>query len=98
MPAYSLAGYWIGLRQTLTGERAPATVGAGIVSNGASCLVLVYFGASGAWQDWGSLAKLAMWSSVVILALITSGLVVFGGPSLLGYLFASVHQSLKSRR
>ncbi len=76
-------GYFVGFVQTLHGRRAAAPIAAGIVSNGGSLLVLLYFGLGGAWATWRSPAPEAMWLSVVALAIITAGLIIFGGHQLI---------------
>jgi hypothetical protein len=76
-------GYVIGLLQTVTGEKSPATVGAGIVSNGGSLVVLLYFGLNQAWAKWRYPAGELMWLSAAALVIITTGLIVCGGPQLM---------------
>ena len=71
-------GYFLGLRQTQSGVYPMATVWVGILSNGGACVVLMIYAALGAWADWGPLAQLFMWGSLLSTGAITAGLVAFG--------------------
>ncbi len=71
-------GYWFGLRASLAGKRLMPPIYVGIVSNGGACLYLLWYGLSGAWQDWGAFVQLVGWSSIAATALITAGLVRYG--------------------
>ena len=71
-------GYAFGLRASLRGERLAGPIWVGIVSNGGASALLLFFGRSGSWTDWGALAQALMWASTVATALITFGLVWFG--------------------
>lgn len=71
-------GYGFGLQASLRGERAPGPIWVGIVSNGGACAWLAYFGATGAWSDWGPLLTFVAWASVAATFLITVGLYVYG--------------------
>src|SRR5687767_6867942 len=48
-------GYAFGLRESLQGNRPAGPVWMGIVSNGAACVCLAWFGAVGTWSRWGLL-------------------------------------------
>ena len=71
-----VVGYAIGWYQTWKNHRAAATVGAGIVSNGGSCLCLIAF--IQVWREWPGWGPLVMSGSVVLLLIITGGLIVWG--------------------
>ncbi|MFO1408255.1 MAG: hypothetical protein U1F08_12110 [Steroidobacteraceae bacterium] len=71
-------GYAFGLRASLQGQRAAGPIWVGIVSNGGACGYLAYFGATGAWADWGGFVQFVLWSSVAATAAITAGLYQFG--------------------
>ena len=58
-----LAGYYMGLRGLDRGENPIQVVYMGIASNGLACLLLAYFGATGAWSSWGTGARIFMWLS-----------------------------------
>jgi hypothetical protein len=73
-----VVGYGFGLRESLRGRRAIGTIWVGIVSNGGACLLLTFYGLSGAWNTWGNLLPWAMWASIGATGLITLGLVLFG--------------------
>ncbi|HWK89443.1 MAG TPA: hypothetical protein VNP72_05585 [Longimicrobium sp.] len=79
MAFLSLAvGYWLGLRETYRGEHPAATVTVGIVSNGGSCLILLFYGLRGTWNDWQGPGPVFMWASVVATGLVTAGLIAYG--------------------
>lgn len=58
-----LVGYYMGLRGLDKGESPIQAVYMGIASNGLACLLLAYFGATGAWSSWGIAARIFMWLS-----------------------------------
>ena len=71
-------GYWFSLRASLQGKRLMPPIHVGIVSNGGACLFLLYYGLTGAWQEWGLLLQFIGWSSIAATALITAGLIRYG--------------------
>lgn len=71
-------GYGFGLQASLRGARAIGPIRVGIVSNGAACAVLLYYGVSGEWQGWGAALQVLLWASVLVTAAIAAGLYVFG--------------------
>ncbi len=71
-------GYIVGLQSALSGQRAIGAIWSGIVSNGGACLLLAFYGISGAWNDWEGFAKYYLWASGVATGLITVGLFRFG--------------------
>jgi len=73
-----LVGYVLGLIQTLHGRYPRDTVWPGIVSNGGAFFILSIGAFQGTWAAWGSLARIAMWISLVATGLISAGLIVFG--------------------
>ncbi len=73
-----VVGYVLGLRELNRGNDVRNVVWVGIVSNGSAFLILLSAGANGAWEEWGILAWLSMWGSVLGTASITLGLVVAG--------------------
>ncbi len=78
-------GYGFGLQSARRGVRAPGPIWTGIVSNGGACVLLIVFGSSGTWSDWGSLAQAFMWGSalatgLIAAALVTSGVLNLGTP------------------
>lgn len=71
-------GYAFGLAASLSGKRLMGPIWVGIVSNGGACAYLLFYGATGAWSEWGGFIQFIAWSSVVATALITAGLLQFG--------------------
>ena len=71
-------GYALGVWDLRHGRTITNTVWVGIISNGSACLLLLYFGCSGAWREWGRFARGALWLSAIITGLITVGLVSAG--------------------
>lgn len=71
-------GYYFGLRASLEGRRMMGPIWMGLVSNGGACVYLLYYGATGAWAQWGGFVQFIGWGSVVATALITAGLFWFG--------------------
>jgi hypothetical protein len=49
-----------------------------LTSNGSAFLILLLYSIAGTWKEWGILAQIYMWVSIVATALITLGLVVAG--------------------
>jgi hypothetical protein len=49
-----------------------------LTSNGSAFLILLLYSIAGTWKEWGILAQIYMWVSVVATASITLGLVVAG--------------------
>lgn len=58
-----LVGYYMGLIGLEKGESPKAVIHMGITSNGLACLLLAYFGMTGAWLSWGIGAQVFMWTS-----------------------------------
>jgi len=73
-----VVGYVGGLIRLLRGEDIRNTVWVGLTSNGLACLILLLFGITGAWEDWGIWARIYMWSSALLTAAITAGLFFAG--------------------
>jgi hypothetical protein len=73
-----VVGYVSGLRALRRGDDVRNTVWVGITSNGSASLILFLSGVSGAWKGWGTLARMYMWSSAILTASITLGLVAAG--------------------
>lgn len=71
-------GYIFGFNALRQGENIQDVIWVGIVSNGLASLILFIYGAIGLWNPWGNLAKFFMWSSAIITALITLGLLITG--------------------
>ena len=71
-------GYYFGLKASLQGKRLMGPIWVGIISNGGAFFYLTYYGALGAWSEWGVLIQFIGWSSVFATAVITLGLIVFG--------------------
>lgn len=71
-------GYAFGLSAALRGERLAGPVWVGIVSNGGACLLLLGYGLAGTWSAWGGFVQLLLWSSALVTAAITLGLVLYG--------------------
>jgi hypothetical protein len=73
-----VVGYLSGLRKLSRGEDVRDIVWVGITSNGLASLILLLSGIAGAWEEWGILARIYMWTSALATASITLGLVVAG--------------------
>ena len=58
-----LVGYYMGIRGLAKDESPAQVIYTGIASNGLACLLLLYFGATGAWSSWGTGAQIFMWLS-----------------------------------
>jgi hypothetical protein len=71
-------GYAFGLKSSLNGFRALGPIWVGIVSNGGACVLLFFYGMSGAWVDMSPLVQFIFWSSTAATAGITGGLWVWG--------------------
>jgi hypothetical protein len=74
-----LVGYAQGLWALGHGGSAADTVVVGKVSNGFSCLLIVGYGAAGAYRTWGPLARAYLWLSAAVTGLVTLGLFVARG-------------------
>jgi hypothetical protein len=72
-----LVGYYLGLRGLDSGENPTQAIYMGIASNGLACLLLAYFGATGAWSSWGTGARIFMWLSTFGAFAMTSNLLRF---------------------
>jgi hypothetical protein len=68
-------GYILGYLDLGRGESIDNTVIVGIVSNLLACIILLINGVLGKWKNWGMLAKIYMWGSVIATGGITAGLV-----------------------
>jgi hypothetical protein len=74
---FSLAiGYILGYLGLARAESIDNTVTVGIVSNFFACIILLIYGVSGKWANWGKYSKIFMWGSVVATGAITAGLVL----------------------
>lgn len=73
-----VVGYMSGLRRLARGEDIRNIVWVGVTSNGSASLILLLSGIAGAWEEWGMLARIYMWSSALLTAWIALGLVVAG--------------------
>lgn len=73
-----LVNYAFGVATVRKGGCPSSTVWTGIVSNGGACVLLALAAADGAWTSWGEVARICMWTSLVVTGLITAGLLVFG--------------------
>ena len=71
-------GYGFALIEALRGRRLIGAIWVGIVSNGGACAWLFFYGLSGTWATWGSMAQIILWGSAVSTALITCGLFRYG--------------------
>jgi len=70
-----VVGYISGLCRLDRGDDIRNIVWVGVTSNGSASLILFLSGIAGAWEDWGILARIYMWSSALLTASITLGLV-----------------------
>ena len=71
-------GYAFGLRSELAGQRPIAAIWLGIVSNLGASAYLFYFGLLGTWRAMPELVQIIAWSSALVAALISIGLIWFG--------------------
>jgi len=71
-------GYTFALIESIKGKRLISTIWTGIVSNGGACIILLIYGCIGTWANWGLLAQIILWGSIVVTGLITLGLYSFG--------------------
>lgn len=58
-----LVAYYSGMRGLNTHANPEQVIYTGIASNGSACLLLMYFGANGAWSLWDTGAQIFMWLS-----------------------------------
>lgn len=58
-----LVSYYMGLRGLNKSESPAPVIYTGLISNGLAGLLLVYFGATGAWSTWGGGMQIFMWIS-----------------------------------
>lgn len=72
-----LVGYYGGLQSIKKGEVPLQSMHMGIASNGMAAVLLAYFGATGAWTNWGLGATIFMWVSAAGALSITASLVRF---------------------
>jgi hypothetical protein len=70
-------GYVLGYLNLSRGENINNTVIVGIISNSLACIILLIYGFSGSWNNWGQYAKAYMWGSAIATGIITVGLPVF---------------------
>lgn len=73
-----IVGYAFGLKEARQGIYPAQAVWVGIVSNGGAALLLGFAALNGTWAQWGALAQMLMWSSLICLTGITAGLISFG--------------------
>jgi hypothetical protein len=73
-----VVGYASGLRRLRRGDDIRNIVWVGITSNGLASLILILSSIAGVWEEWDTLARIYMWSSALLTASITVGLVVAG--------------------
>ncbi len=73
-----IVGYAFGLKDAKRGIYPAHVVWIGIVSNGGAALILSFAALNGTWAQWGDLAQILMWSSLICLTGITAGLIAFG--------------------
>lgn len=72
-----LVGYYMGLKSVGNGGDPAAVIYMGITSNGLAGLLLVSFGATGAWASWGAAAQVFMWLSATGALALSINLVRF---------------------
>lgn len=70
-----VVGYISGLRRLGQGEDVRNIVWVGVTSNVSASLILFLSGIAGTWESWGVLARIYMWSSALLTASISLGLV-----------------------
>jgi hypothetical protein len=73
-----VVGYISSISRLARGDDVRDIVWVGVTSNGSASLILLLFGIAGAWKEWGTLARIYMWVSVLATASITFGLVATG--------------------
>lgn len=69
-------GYVLGYLNLSRGENIDNTVIVGIVSNCSAFIILLIYGLSRSWINWGKYAKIYMWGSTIATGLITAGLAI----------------------
>jgi hypothetical protein len=72
-----LVAYYLGMRGLSAGESPAAVIYTGMTSNGLAGLLLLYFGATGAWSTWSGAAQIFMWASTLGALAITLRLLRF---------------------
>ncbi|QSI78051.1 hypothetical protein [Niveibacterium microcysteis] len=72
-----LVGYGAGLQALRRGESPLAVIDMGITSNGAAALLMLYFGTTGSWAQWGIGAQVFMWLSALGAGSIAASLLRF---------------------
>ena len=72
-----LVGYYMGMKGMETGQSPVPVIFMGIASNGFACLLLAYFGATGAWSPWDAGAQIFMWLSAAGALAMTFSLLRF---------------------
>ena len=70
-----VVGYISGLFRLGRGDDIRNIVWVGVTSNGSAFLILLLWGIAGTWEEWGILARIYMWSSALLTASITLGLI-----------------------
>lgn len=72
-----MVGYILGLTDLIRKKVFPFnTIIVGIVSNGLSCLILLYFGFTKNFDGWRGIGFFAMWGSAFLTGLITALLIL----------------------
>ncbi len=71
-------GYIFGFNALHQGENIQDVIWIGIVSNGLASIILFAYGIIGIWSNWSDFAKIYMWGSAIVTALITLGLSIAG--------------------
>jgi len=69
-------GYAMGLKKANSNTHPVEAVWVGIVSNGGAAIILGVNAIVGTWSNWGPIARIYMWSSLVAVTLITLGLLL----------------------
>ena len=72
-----LVGYTMGMQGLGRGESPLPVMHMGIASNGLAAALMAYFGATGAWVNWGAGAQGFMWLSALGARFIAAGLLRF---------------------
>ena len=73
-----VVGYVLGFNKTKANKYPVEAVWVGIASNGGATFILAIAAMMGAWSNWGAFAQIYMWFSLLSVALISFGLVMFG--------------------
>lgn len=73
-----VVGYSSGIMTLRNGQWPTAIIWMGLVSNGGALLLLLFSGIRGDWSSEAKPTKALLWLSAAVLAIITTGLVVYG--------------------